>query len=68
MKTNIRWVLFILIAAAGHAQDRLPIIDVHVHALGADAQGPPPLGMCTPIKEFPTWDPAQPYGATFRLN
>ena len=65
MKTNIHWVLVLLAAAAGHAQDRLPILDVHVHALGANAQGPPPLAMCTPIKDFPTWDPAQPYGATF---
>lgn len=23
-----------------------PIIDMHMHALAADAQGPPPLGMC----------------------
>jgi uncharacterized protein len=33
------------------AQQREPIIDVHMHALGADAQGPPPLGMCTPAPE-----------------
>ena len=31
-------------------------------ALGADAQGPPPLGMCTPFPEFPAWDPATAYG------
>lgn len=47
------------------AQERLPIIDMHLHAFAADAQGPPPLGMCTPIDPFPAWDPAQPYGATF---
>lgn len=45
------------------AQDRPPIIDMHLHALAADAQGPPPLGMCTPISPMPTWDPAQPLGA-----
>lgn len=43
------------------AQEREPIIDVHMHALAADSQGPPPLGMCTPV-EFPAWDPAAPYG------
>ena len=47
------------------AQRRAPIIDVHMHALAADAQGPPPLGMCTPFSEFPAWDPATPFGDLF---
>lgn len=47
------------------AQDRLPIIDMHLHALAADAQGPPPLAMCTPVYPMPTWDPARPFGETF---
>jgi predicted TIM-barrel fold metal-dependent hydrolase len=47
------------------AQPRDPIIDVHMHALAADAQGPPPLGMCTPFSEFTAWDPATPYGDLF---
>ena len=47
------------------AQQREPIIDVHMHALAADAQGPPPLGMCTPVPEFPAWDPATSYGDLF---
>jgi uncharacterized protein len=42
-----------------------PIIDVHMHALAADAQGPPPLGMCAPFPEYPAWDPATPYGDLF---
>jgi hypothetical protein len=45
------------------AQQREPIIDVHMHALAADAQGPPPLAMCAPAPEYPAWDPATPYGA-----
>ncbi len=53
----------LLIPAA--AQQREPIIDMHMHALAADAQGPPPLGMCTPFPEYPAWDPATPYGAQF---
>lgn len=44
------------------AQDRLPVIDMHLHALAADAQGPPPLAMCTPMDPMPTWDPARPFG------
>ena len=47
------------------AQQREAIIDVHMHALAADAQGPPPLGMCTPFPEYPAWDPATPYGDLF---
>jgi predicted TIM-barrel fold metal-dependent hydrolase len=47
------------------AEKRLPILDMHVHALAADEQGPPPVGICSPIDPLPTWDPAQPYGAVF---
>jgi uncharacterized protein len=56
-----------LLAAPLHvqAQDRLPIIDMHLHALTADYVGSPPMAMCTPIDPFPAWDPAQPYGATY---
>lgn len=42
-----------------------PILDVHLHALAADAQGPPPLAMCTPFDSFPVWDPRRPYHETF---
>jgi hypothetical protein len=47
------------------AQQRDPIIDVHMHALAADEQGPPPLGMCTPIPEYLAWDPKAPYTEAF---
>ena len=47
------------------AQQREPIIDVHMHALPADAQGPPPLAMCTPFPEYSAWDPATPYRDVF---
>jgi predicted TIM-barrel fold metal-dependent hydrolase len=47
------------------AQERPPIIDMHLHALAADSQGPPPLAMCTPIDPLPTWDPSHPYEQTF---
>jgi uncharacterized protein len=45
------------------AQQRPPIIDMHLHAMAAARQGPPPLPMCTPVPAFPAWDPAIPYGA-----
>ncbi len=47
------------------AQERLPIIDMHAHALTADQQGPPPLGMCAPMNPFPVWDQTQPFGERF---
>jgi hypothetical protein len=42
-----------------------PIIDMHMHALAADEQGPPPLGMCTPFPEYFAWDPRTPYPDQF---
>lgn len=37
---------------------------MHVHALPVDANGPPPLAMCTPFP-MPAWDPATPYPRHF---
>lgn len=37
-----------------------PIIDMHLHATTAAENGPPPVGMCAPGVEFPTYDPARP--------
>jgi len=47
------------------AQDRPPILDVHMHALPADHQGPPPLGMCVGRAINPAWDPSGDYGEVF---
>jgi predicted TIM-barrel fold metal-dependent hydrolase len=44
---------------------RDPIIDVHMHALRADDQGPPPMGMCTPIASMPVWDQRDKYADEF---
>jgi len=57
-------LLICLLGLAAHGQERLPIIDVHMHALPADHQGPPPVAMCTPVPA-PVWDPAVPYGEVF---
>ncbi len=51
-----------LAASQLFAQERLPIIDMHLHALAADAQGPPPVAMCTPVDPMPEWDPSHPFG------
>jgi predicted TIM-barrel fold metal-dependent hydrolase len=42
-----------------------PIIDMHLHASPADANGPPPLGICAPFPEFPLANPLEEWEATF---
>lgn len=42
-----------------------PIIDMHMHALPVDFQGPPPQTTCAPFTSFPAWDPDRPYPETF---
>jgi predicted TIM-barrel fold metal-dependent hydrolase len=43
-----------------------PIIDMHLHALEADAQGPPPLSMCPGnVAGFPVMEPGRPWPDTF---
>jgi len=64
MKSISACLLLFMTVQSLFAQERLPIIDMHLHAMAADAQGPPPLAMCTPM-EFPVWDQNQPYGMTF---
>ena len=61
--------LFCLSAMAASAAP-LPIIDMHLHAYPADAQGTPPVVVCAPYDEMPLRDPrwnAQTYaGNTFK--
>ena len=65
MRTVIPCSLVVLLAATVQAQVQLPIIDMHLHALAANDQGPPPIALCTPIDPFPAWNRAEPYGDTF---
>ncbi|KPK56582.1 MAG: hypothetical protein AMS22_00625 [Thiotrichales bacterium SG8_50] len=57
-------LLLCSVCLAVNAQERPPIIDVHLHALPVDHQGPPPVAMCTPISP-PVWDQTEPYGQVF---
>lgn len=64
MKIFVMGIL--LVPAAVAAQEPpLPIIDMHLHASAANAQGPPPLALCAPGFEFPAWDPVEAYAETF---
>jgi hypothetical protein len=65
MKTLVTFLLFMLSTASMHAQERPPIIDMHLHAHAADHQGPPPRGICAPFTQFPSWDPARPWKEVF---
>lgn len=62
----MRFLLPLLaLLGAAPALARPPIIDMHVHALAADDQGPPPLAMCTPLYPMPQWDQKTPWIEAF---
>jgi predicted TIM-barrel fold metal-dependent hydrolase len=60
-------VLMLLVAIPASAQKPLPVIDMHLHALAADDQGPPPLGLCVPLLDYVDHvrDPIRPWGEIF---
>lgn len=65
MSRVILSMLLMLLADPASAEGQLPIIDMHLHAIAADGQGPPPVAVCTPIDPFPVWDPREPYDTVF---
>ena len=50
---------------AGQTKKPLPVIDMHLHAFKANAEGPPPLKMGVPFDNFGSWDPRVPYASVF---
>jgi len=64
--TKVRTVaLMLLFATRALAQTPLPVIDMHLHASTADANGPPPLALCVPILEHAVRDPRRSWGDIF---
>ena len=67
----MKWatLLAVVALAAGAfplgAQDRPPVIDMHLHAHAADAEGPPPIAICAPFEDYPVWDQRLPYDEAF---
>lgn len=49
-------VFLVLSGMQAHAQKRLPILDMHMHARTANHYGPPPLPLCAPVDKMPIWD------------
>lgn len=59
-------ILIVAASSALAAQQRsAPIIDMHLHALGADANGPPPMALCAPGLGFPALDPRENWPQVF---
>ncbi|MFT3902174.1 MAG: amidohydrolase family protein [Niabella sp.] len=67
-KTLIILVLvFLTLGAAAQTAKPLPIIDMHMHALPADFDGPPPVGMCSPFDHWYVKD-AKENGEDYMMN
>ncbi len=59
------WVSTTPAETVGSTMVREPIIDMHMHAYPADAQGPPGTMVCAPFERFMAWDQRKPYGEVF---
>ncbi len=57
--------IVLLVPLHVHAQRPPPIIDMHLHASTADANGPPPLALCVPIMEWPVRDPQRSWAEVY---
>jgi uncharacterized protein len=65
MMIIVQTLLIVLASAPAYGQGQLPVIDMHLHAMSADANGPPPLALCMPVKEHPVYDQRRPWGEIF---
>lgn len=65
IKITLLFLFLVICAQPVIGQEKLPIIDMHLHAHPVDGQGPPPVAICTPIYPMPVWDPAEEYSAVF---
>lgn len=58
MKSSLLLLSFVLtMASFSQIKKALPIIDMHLHALPANWDGPPPVGMCAPFEHWSVHDP-----------
>lgn len=43
----------------------LPVLDMHLHAMAANAQGPPSMGVCPGLTGLPAWDQRRSWSEQF---
>jgi len=66
MKSLTCGIVVLLLSSVSPAQSPpAPVIDMHLHSHPADINGPPPLGICAPPAELPTWDPKESWPVAF---
>lgn len=66
LKTFTVFLATTLISYLLHAQKRpLPVIDMHLHALGANDQGPAPISVGAPFRDLGINDPQQDFRSVF---
>ena len=66
MKSLTCGISLLMVSSLSTAQSPPPpIIDMHLHSHPADINGPPPLGICAPPAELPTWDPKESWPVAF---
>ena len=68
LETKMKKYIFIILFAAGNraeSQQKLPVIDMHLHATPASNNGPPPTAICAPPDEWAPYDPAKNWTEAF---
>lgn len=60
--------LLLILPKSGACQQRLPIIDMHMHARTADHYGAPPQPMCAEVRSMPFWDQTKTFGDSLGSN
>jgi uncharacterized protein len=68
MKVSLVSALLSLVAWSAAAEDRPPIIDMHLHARRASYAGPDPMPMCAPFVVMPRSDPKESVHAGMAMN
>jgi uncharacterized protein len=68
MKTPFAAALLLVLAGTAAADERLPIIDMHLHARRANYTGPEPMPMCAPFAVMPRSDPKESVRAGMASN
>jgi len=66
MKSSTVFFMWMLSAISTFGQNApAPIIDMHLHALRAAAQGPPPVSLCAPPEGYPPVESGAAWTTTF---